>query len=410
MLKKEVHTKKATKILESLNGEFDREKELMEMLNSPEMLKRLNEKDDETEKDFELYDKFEGAHRKREVKLYGERILAKHPDDIDVLMKIIDYEFPTKRLEKYLELKEKYFPKFMKDNDLDESFNVPEEDHLYARLDNRPFFRLLFEIAYLELTDRNFEKAFEDFLFILKLNPNDNQGAREEVAMLAYNLDKKEVVDSLYEEYNFDHAVQFIKACFSFQKDRNLKKFNERLMKINKYLCFLMNGELSLDHNMIYELAMYPYSSGSLEEGCKLIYYFMLCMDEHKFKELHDMIFALSTSPILADYVIENKISELIFYLDNATTGKDGYPKDITFRKVVNDIIKKPVTVFNQLGNIDEKTLKDRLEFLVKDGMLKKNGENTYFPDISLRVIAYSFNDIIDSAYGNQDDEENIVA
>lgn len=53
---------------------------------------------------------------------------------------MIDYEYPFKKLEKYRELKDKYLPVFMKENNLDESFSVPEDTHLYGIWENRPFF------------------------------------------------------------------------------------------------------------------------------------------------------------------------------------------------------------------------------------------------------------------------------
>lgn len=67
---------------------------------------------------------------------------------------MIDYEYPFKKLEKYRELKDKYLPVFMKENNLDESFSVPEDTHLYGIWENRPFFRLLCLIAEQEAKKR----------------------------------------------------------------------------------------------------------------------------------------------------------------------------------------------------------------------------------------------------------------
>lgn len=64
----------------------------------------------------------------------------------------------------------------------------------------------------------------------------------EDLALLAFSLDKKDYFDSLYQKYNFDETVKFAKAVFSFEKDRNYKKFTQRLMEIDKYLCFLVCG------------------------------------------------------------------------------------------------------------------------------------------------------------------------
>lgn len=105
----------------------------------------------------------------------------------------------------------------------------------------------------------------------MKLNPSDNQGVRQDLALLAYSLDKKDYFDSLYKEYDFDNALKFVKALFSFEKDRNFSKFTQSLMNIKKYLCFLMCGELSLKPGALASLAEEPYALGSLEEGAMII-------------------------------------------------------------------------------------------------------------------------------------------
>ena len=63
---------------------------------------------------------------------------------------MIDYEYPLKKLEKYCELKDKYLPIFMKENNIDESFNIPEGNYSCRNWKTNGFFRLLYLIGYQE--------------------------------------------------------------------------------------------------------------------------------------------------------------------------------------------------------------------------------------------------------------------
>lgn len=401
MIKKETIKKKLDKLVEELSEQYTNEDEFLEALNSEETLRRINKKDKDIEEEIKLYEKFEGAHRKREVKLYGERILSKHPDDIDVMLKMIDYEYPFNKLEKYHELKDKYLPEFMEENDLDETFSVPEDIHLYGIWENRPFFRLLYLIADQESVKGDLEKAFEEFNFILKLNPNDNQGVRQDLALLAYSLDKKDYFDSLYKKYDFDNTLKFGRALFSFEKDRNYSKFTQRLMEINKYLCFLMCGELSLEPSELASLLDEPYAIGSLEEGVMIIEKLFKYIGEEKLNHLRDIISTFEKTPNLLIYTLDNKITDLILYLADKTISEEGYAKEVTYRTIVNNIIKKPIIDFYEMRNFDEKVLKDKLNLLVEDGMLTKIDNKTFFPTFTLKVIADSLVDIFESLRGS---------
>ena len=65
--KSETLNKKINEIINELDGKFKNEEELLFFLNSPEMNVRLNQKMNEKDDEEELYEKFERAHRKREV-------------------------------------------------------------------------------------------------------------------------------------------------------------------------------------------------------------------------------------------------------------------------------------------------------------------------------------------------------
>ncbi len=65
--KSETLNKKINEIINELDGKFKNEEELLIFLNSPEMNVRLNQKMNEKDDEEELYEKFERAHRKREV-------------------------------------------------------------------------------------------------------------------------------------------------------------------------------------------------------------------------------------------------------------------------------------------------------------------------------------------------------
>ena len=155
-------------------------------------------------------------------------------------MKIIEYEYSDKVLEKYLELKDKYLPKFKEENELNDYFNVSEDVHLYGIWENRPFFRLLYNIASLEASEKKYLEAYNDFKFILKINPNDNQGVRDDVAILAYELGDEKEVNLLSQKYPGESAIEFSKACFALERDKSYNKFIKKLFNINKFKSFFI--------------------------------------------------------------------------------------------------------------------------------------------------------------------------
>lgn len=106
-------------------------------------------------------------------------------------------------------------------------------------------------------------------------------------------------------------------------------------------------------------------------------------------------------TPNLLIYTLDNKITELILYLADVTIGEESYPKEVTYRKIVNNIIKKPIVEFYEMRNFDEKVLKDKLNLLVDDGMLTKIDNKTFSPTFTLKVIADSLVEIFESLRGS---------
>lgn len=172
-------------------------------------------------------------------------------------------------------------------------------------------------------------------------------------------------------------------------------------MNINKYLCFLMCGELSLTPGALTSLAEEPYALGSLEEGAMIIESLFRYIGQEKLNNLKDLILTFNKTPNLLIYTLDNKITELILYLADVTIGEESYPKEVTYRKIVNNIIKKPIVEFYEMRNFDEKVLKDKLNLLVDDGMLIKIDSKTFSPTFTLKVIADSLVEIFESLRGS---------
>ena len=197
---------------EKIDKSPDPDKALTMLNNDSSFMLDLNKhlKDDEQT----LYLPFESEADKKKAISLGNKILKKYPDDIDVLVRLalIKTKSLEDEVEELLKLKEKYAPKFLKENNIDLNKGAVNDDDLYFWLKNRPFLRLLYEIGYDYLLLNKTQEAFHTFKFLYFLNNQDHLGARDYLACLAFWLNDDQMIEMLSKEGLVDLSIIFINA------------------------------------------------------------------------------------------------------------------------------------------------------------------------------------------------------
>lgn len=92
---------------------------------------------------------------------------------------------------------------------------VPGIDQLHwGHLENRPLLRTFHAYGLELMKEQNFEKAIKEFDFILKVNPNDNQGVRHLVIDCLFHLDRPADVLNFEILYPDEHSLEFLYGKF----------------------------------------------------------------------------------------------------------------------------------------------------------------------------------------------------
>ncbi len=91
-----------------------------------------------------------------------------------------------------------------------EDFNIEIDQLHWNNLENRPFLRVIHCYGLELMKEQNFEKAIKEFEFILKINPNDNQGVRYLIIDCLFHLNKPDKILALCKLYHNDNSVEFL--------------------------------------------------------------------------------------------------------------------------------------------------------------------------------------------------------
>lgn len=180
---------------------------------------------------YDLLEKAENAKSKKTAIKYAKQAYDTCPDCFDAVLFLASIEEnPIKRWKIFNE-----GLKFEKDRLDDEGyFKKDNIGHFYLIFETRPYMRGLFAKANYLITDGKMKQAKEVCKEILKLNENDNLGARYLLmAINAYLEDEKEMLD-LYKKYPEDNLGMLIPLLVLYFKQDNNKKVKEYLNKIKK--------------------------------------------------------------------------------------------------------------------------------------------------------------------------------
>lgn len=188
---------------------------------------RLNESKEDQAQDL-IYEAWESSPKKAKQLILQAKELD--PDNADVYNYLGDIEnTPEKALDFYEQGikagEKKLGKKFIKEN----------EGHFWLMIETRPYMRSLFNSARcLALLDQN-EEAVEKYFRILKLNPDDNMGARYELFSVSLEINAFKIIEALLKEYPDEYGANWTynKVLYHIKKNEIKEAEEEWFMAIN---------------------------------------------------------------------------------------------------------------------------------------------------------------------------------
>lgn len=209
------------------------------------------------------------ARGRRQVQL-ARQALAIDPDCCDALLLLAerdaDPKFSLPLVERAVQAGEKQLgtSRFEKD-----------AGHFWGILETRPYMRARRQLALIHQNLEQFDQAVGHFLDLLRLNPNDNQGNRYDLAQCLLENDQLDDLDELLNRsaYKDDFAAEwmFTKALLDFRRAGDTAEVRKRLQaaqRCNSFVVPLLIG----DENTPDELPE-MYSPGSEKEAA-------ICVDQ----------------------------------------------------------------------------------------------------------------------------------
>lgn len=162
--------------------------------------------------------------------------------------------------------------------------------HFYGIFETRPYIRGLYTKANLLCDEGKIKQARDVCKEILKLNKNDNTGARYLLmAIYAYLEEEKEML-KLYKKYP-EEALEMLFPQFALYyklgKDKETKELLERINKANPHFIKFFKGTIKRNEDI-------PYGHYSKGDSSEVIMYF----------EQYD--FLVMTLPSIHEFVLEN--------------------------------------------------------------------------------------------------------
>ncbi len=236
---------------------------------------------------YELLEKAENARSKVQAINYAKRAYDMCPACFDAIIFQVHLEDnPLKRwklLEKGLELEKVR----LEDEGYFDKDNI---GHFYGIFETRPYIRGLFEKADYLIVDGKMKQARDVCKEILKLNENDNTGARYLLMAIYAYLEEENDMLKLYKKY-YEKSLEMLFPLFTlYYKQGNDKKAKEYLDQINNanpnFIKFF-KGTIKENKNI-------PEGYFSKGDSSEVLMYF------------REYYFLVETMPTIDYYILEN--------------------------------------------------------------------------------------------------------
>ena len=236
---------------------------------------------------YELLDKAENAKSKAQAIKYAKEAYDMCPDCFDAIL--FQAHLEDNPLKRWKLLEEGL--KFERDKlEKEEQFKKDNIGHFYGIFETRPYIRGLYAKADYLILDGKIKQARDVCKEILKLNENDNMGARYLLmAIYAYLEEEKDML-KLYKKYS-EEGLEMLFPLFTLYykqgDDKKAKEYLDRINKANPNFIKFFKGTMKENKNI-------PEGYYSKGDSSEVIMYF------------RQYDFLIETIPTINYYILEN--------------------------------------------------------------------------------------------------------
>ena len=236
---------------------------------------------------YELLEQAEKAKTKNQAIKLAKKAYEMCPDCFDAILFQADLEENSIKRDRLLNEGLDFEKDRLEEEGYFEKDNI---GHFYGIFETRPYIRGLYRKADYLIADGKAKQARDVCLEILRLNNNDNTGARYLLmAIYAYLEEEKEML-KLYKKYP-EEALEMLFQQFALYyklgKDKETKELLERINKANPHFIKFFKGTIKRNEDI-------PYGHYSKGDSSEVIMYF----------EQYD--FLVMTLPSIHEFVLEN--------------------------------------------------------------------------------------------------------
>ena len=236
---------------------------------------------------YELLEQAENAKTKNQAIKLAKEAYDMCPDCFDAVLFQVDLEENSIKRDKMLNEGLEFEKDRLEEEGYFEKDNI---GHFYGIFETRPYIRGLYRKADYLIADGKAKQARDICLEILRLNNNDNTGARYLLmAIYAYLEDEKEIL-KLYKKYPEENLEMLFPLLVLYYKLGNYDEANKYLTRINKanpHFLKFFKGTMKINKDI--EHGYYQHGDSSEVFMC-----------------LNNFAFLLSSVPALHEYILEN--------------------------------------------------------------------------------------------------------
>ena len=236
---------------------------------------------------YELLKQAENAKTKNQAIKLAKEAYDMCPDCFDAILFQAELEENSLKRDKLLNEGLEFEKDRLEEKGYFEKDNI---GHFYGMFETRPYIRGLSKKAYYLITDGKVKQARDICLEILRLNNNDNTGARYLLmAIYAYLEDEKEML-KLYKKYP-EEALEMLFPQFvlyyKLGKNKEAKDFLDRINKANPHFIKFFKGTIKRNEDI-------PYGHYSKGDSSEVIMYF---------EQYYFLVMTLSS---IHEFILEN--------------------------------------------------------------------------------------------------------
>lgn len=215
----------------------------------------------------ELYDKYSKCTNREEAIVLGKKILELNPHDYGIKLELLFIEYGDEDLLNNIpeieQIKEDYID-YLNSTDVNFKNNYPKNKidfENYIQL-----YKVIYNLALLYLKNCDFNKAEKEISWMLNNDTQDHLEMKNILASVYFSTDNLVKLNQLITAYkNSSLIIDFYDYYINDLKNKNYKKFYNKLFIRNPYLSFILYGLTGDEDFSKYDLS--KYQIGCMDEA-----------------------------------------------------------------------------------------------------------------------------------------------